>query len=255
METEEKLYYYHNDINGAPLRLTDDQGKIVWNVHYNTFGKIDRVGPRIREVHNPIRMQGQYEDEETGLYYNRYRYFDPHICAYISQDPLGLLAGENVYCYPVNSFAYTDPLGLKCPETSANKENASVPYKGVKEASEYLKSQNVPRTFRKQIIESFDIKTIKMDTAGNSTFGIRFYDGINAQPKGRYLFETFNPLTNRQNLALPPEWNRMTGFKQFQVKPGTIIIKGNAAPQTNFGAQYVGGETQWYINNLNNLIP
>ena len=61
-------------------------------------------------------MQGQYEDQETGLYYNRYRYFDPNICAYVSQDPLGLLAGENVYCYPWNSFGYTDPLGLKCPE-------------------------------------------------------------------------------------------------------------------------------------------
>ena len=86
---------------------------------YTTFGKIDRVGPRIREVHNPIRMQGQYEDEETGLYYNRYRYFDPHICAYISQDPLGLLAGENVYCYPINTFVWCDPLGLACKKAES----------------------------------------------------------------------------------------------------------------------------------------
>ena len=43
METQNKLYYYHNDINGAPLRLTDEAGNIVWNAHYNIFGKIDKI--------------------------------------------------------------------------------------------------------------------------------------------------------------------------------------------------------------------
>jgi RHS repeat-associated protein len=118
METKDKLYYYHNDINGAPLRLTDEAGNIVWNVHYNIFGKIDKL--KINEVQNPIRMQGQYEDEETGLYYNRYRYYDPNISAYVSQDPLGLVAGENVYSYTKNSFGWIDPLGLSC-ETGGYK--------------------------------------------------------------------------------------------------------------------------------------
>lgn len=94
-----------------------------------------------------------------------------------------------------------------------------------------------------------------MDVAGDSTYDLRFYDGVNANVKCRYLFETFNPLTNRQNLALPPECNRMTRIQQFQVKQGTVIIKGNAAPQFQFGSQYVGGQRQWYINNLDNLIP
>ena len=82
----------------------------MWNAHYDIFGKIDKL--KINEVHNPIRMQGQYEDEETGLYYNRYRYYDPNISAYVSQDPLGLIAGENVYSYTLNSFGWCDPLGL-----------------------------------------------------------------------------------------------------------------------------------------------
>ena len=64
-----------------------------------------------------------------------------------------------------------------------------------------MKSQNVPRQYRKQILESFDVRTIKMETAGDATYGIRFYCG-NAQEKGRYLFETFSPTTNRDNLAL-----------------------------------------------------
>jgi RHS repeat-associated protein len=82
----------------------------VWNTHYDIFGKIDKISKN--EIDNPIRMQGQYEDEETGLYYNRYRYYDPVISAYVSQDPLGLGAGENVYSYTLNSFGWIDPMGL-----------------------------------------------------------------------------------------------------------------------------------------------
>lgn len=126
-------------------------------------------------------------------------------------------------------------------------------YDGVKQASEYLKQQGVPRQYRKQILESFDIGTIKLETAGDSTYGLRFYGG-NANAEGRYLFETFSPLTNRKNLALPYDWNNMTGIQQFQVKRGTTMLTGAAAPQTSFGNQYVGGAKQWYINNLEDLI-
>jgi RHS repeat-associated protein len=62
-------------------------------------------------------MQGQYYDPEIDLCYNRYRYFDPHTCSFISQDPLGLAAGENVYAYAPNVWGWIDPLGL-CKEAS-----------------------------------------------------------------------------------------------------------------------------------------
>ena len=93
----------------------------MWNAHYDIFGKIDKL--KINEVHNPIRMQGQYEDSETGLYYNRYRYYDPNISGYVSQDPLGLGAGENVYSYVKNSFGWIDPLGLSCKKSRTSTGN------------------------------------------------------------------------------------------------------------------------------------
>ncbi|MGM0842290.1 MAG: ribonuclease YeeF family protein [Bacillota bacterium] len=133
-------------------------------------------------------------------------------------------------------------------------DNLSDPYIGVKQASEYLKSQGVPRQFRKTTLESFEIGTIRLDVAGSSTYGLRFYDNINAYAKGRYLFETFSPQVNRSNLALPPDWNRMTGIQQWQVEPDTIIIKGKAGPQFQIGNQYIGGVEQWYITNLDSLI-
>ncbi len=127
-------------------------------------------------------------------------------------------------------------------------------YAGVKEASEYLQSQGVPRQYRKQALESFNIETITMDIADDATYGIRFYDDVNAGAKGRYLFETFSNETTRSKLALPYEWNGMTGIQQWQVAPGTPIIKGTAAPQLQMGGQYIGGAKQWYINNLNDLL-
>jgi RHS repeat-associated protein len=57
-------------------------------------------------------MQGQYHDEETGLYYNRYRYYDPGPGQFASQDPIGLLGGVNHYQYAPNSASWIDPLGL-----------------------------------------------------------------------------------------------------------------------------------------------
>ena len=38
-----------------------------------------------------FKYQGQYEDAETGLYYNRFRYYDPNAVSNVSQDPIGLL--------------------------------------------------------------------------------------------------------------------------------------------------------------------
>ncbi|GFD83746.1 RHS repeat domain-containing protein [Tenacibaculum sp. IMCC1] len=61
----------------------------------------------------PFRYQGQYEDEETGLYYNRFRYYSPESGTYISKDPIGLLSGEpNFYAYVYDSNTCIDPLGL-----------------------------------------------------------------------------------------------------------------------------------------------
>jgi RHS repeat-associated protein len=64
-------------------------------------------------VRQPIRFQGQYHDEETGLYYNRWRFYDPLQGRYITQDPIGLLGGMNGFSYPVNPVKWVDPLGLR----------------------------------------------------------------------------------------------------------------------------------------------
>ena len=60
-----------------------------------------------------IRLPGQQYDEESGLYYNRHRYFNPAQGRYIIQDPIGLEGGWNLYSYVINNpIAWIDPLGL-----------------------------------------------------------------------------------------------------------------------------------------------
>ncbi|EAV2691422.1 TPA: RHS repeat-associated core domain-containing protein, partial [Salmonella enterica subsp. houtenae serovar O:57:z4,z32:-] len=54
----------------------------------------------------------QQYDEESGLYYNRYRYYNPEQGRYITQDPIGLAGGLNTYAYVKNPLSYIDPLGL-----------------------------------------------------------------------------------------------------------------------------------------------
>lgn len=59
----------------------------------------------------PFRYQGQYEDEETGLYYNRFRYHSSELGGYISQDPIGLTGGLYLYGYDCDLNIWIDIFG------------------------------------------------------------------------------------------------------------------------------------------------
>ncbi|WP_252493757.1 RHS repeat-associated core domain-containing protein [Escherichia coli] len=50
-----------------------------------------------------IRLPGQQYDEESGLYYNRHRYYDPLQGRYITQDPIGLKGGMEFLSVSVES--------------------------------------------------------------------------------------------------------------------------------------------------------
>ncbi|SET59976.1 RHS repeat domain-containing protein, partial [Pseudomonas graminis] len=109
-EPEQKLYYFHTDQIGTPLEMTDVDGQIVWQATYKAWGEIESLA--VSEIEQNLRFQGQYFDEETGLHYNTFRYYDPEIGRFITQDPIGLDGGTNFYGYCNNPVAWIDPLGL-----------------------------------------------------------------------------------------------------------------------------------------------
>lgn len=78
MRIDGKCYFFHTDHLGTPDRISDASGQIVWSARYEAFGK---AHVDIALIDNPLRFQGQYYDDETGLHYNRFRYYSPQLVA------------------------------------------------------------------------------------------------------------------------------------------------------------------------------
>jgi RHS repeat-associated protein len=113
-QTPVEIHFYHCDHLGTPIALTDRNGKIVWAARYDPWGNIEEeFNPH--NIEQNIRLPGQHHDRETGLHYNRHRYYDPKIGAYINQDPIGLLGRDaNFYRYVQgNPIMAVDSLGLE----------------------------------------------------------------------------------------------------------------------------------------------
>jgi len=95
---------------GAPLAMFDERGGLVWRGDLDSWGALHLEHGERSDC--PLRWPGQYEDEETGLYYNRNRYYDPAAGAYISPDPLRRLGGLSDYGYAADPTVWIDPFGL-----------------------------------------------------------------------------------------------------------------------------------------------
>ncbi|EFB9769789.1 RHS repeat protein, partial [Escherichia coli] len=106
-----KVHFYHCDHRGLPLALISEDGNTVWSAEYDEWGnQLNEENPYY--LYQPYRLPGQQYDEESGLDYNRHRYYDPLQGRYITQDPIGLAGGWSLYAYPLNPVNGIDPLGL-----------------------------------------------------------------------------------------------------------------------------------------------
>ncbi|WP_343745617.1 RHS repeat-associated core domain-containing protein [Chitinophaga sp.] len=105
-----KQYSIINDYLGTPCAAYDETGEKVWECELDIYGKVRKLAGDSTFI--PFRYPGQYEDRETGLYYNRFRYYSPEDGVYISQDPIRTAAGIKLYGYVDDVLTATDPLGL-----------------------------------------------------------------------------------------------------------------------------------------------
>ncbi len=123
------VYYYHADHLGTPQALTDAQGQLALEMDYQAWGEAREViaeAAASAGIRNPFRFQGQYHDDESGLHYNRHRYYDPEIGRFISRDPIGLLGGINTHSYAPNPVEWVDPFGLERFGSGKGKHTATV---------------------------------------------------------------------------------------------------------------------------------
>jgi len=114
------VYYYHLDQLNTPRFVTNNKAKVVWENQADVYGyeelEADADFNKENSFTQLIRYQGQYLDEESGLHYNRYRYYSPKQQRFIHQDPIGLVGGINHYQYAPNPVNWVDPFGLSCKE-------------------------------------------------------------------------------------------------------------------------------------------
>jgi RHS repeat-associated protein len=145
--TKDGNYSIITDYLGTPVEAYDTVGERVWSAELDIYGRVKEftggAGNAGEVYFIPFRYQGQYADMETGLYYNRFRYYDPEVGQYIQQDPIGL-EGNNptLYGYVNNPHAWIDPWGLnQCKIGSRIKENSQL----IKEAERMGRNQAVQR--------------------------------------------------------------------------------------------------------------
>ncbi|UWU00008.1 hypothetical protein N1711_16210 [Proteus vulgaris] len=123
-----KLHYVVTDYQGTPREIFSEKGIISWAGRLNTWGQMafwqshdDYADNDSEYTECHFRFAGQYEDKESGLYYNRFRYYDKDTGQYISPDPIGLLGGFNPYGYVHCPTGWVDPFGLAgCPIREIN---------------------------------------------------------------------------------------------------------------------------------------
>ncbi|WP_276207157.1 RHS repeat-associated core domain-containing protein, partial [Lonsdalea iberica] len=128
---ETRLHYVVTDLAGTARELCSETGEVhwrgeqgLWNGHREDrlpVGRKRYLGDAANEeVYCELRYQGQIYDAETGLYYNRHRYYDADSGQYISPDPIGLAGGLRPQGYVHNPLEWVDPLGLTPKEGQSN---------------------------------------------------------------------------------------------------------------------------------------
>ncbi len=110
-ERDDEVLQIHTDHLGTPRVVTDKNKSVLWRMEGDQFGDVQ---PQVAEIKMPLRHAGQYADDESGLFYNYFRYYDPSTGRYVTSDPIGLEGGLNTFGYVGGSpVHFTDSLGLQ----------------------------------------------------------------------------------------------------------------------------------------------
>ncbi|MDE9590182.1 AHH domain-containing protein, partial [Xenorhabdus bovienii] len=107
---------------GEPLALFDPQGHRVWRQPpQSLYGMRLKAAGENAQFDPEQLYAGQWLDQESGLVYNRFRYYSSVAGQYLTPDPIGLAGGENPYAYVENPTGWVDPLGLAGCSTKLGK--------------------------------------------------------------------------------------------------------------------------------------
>nr|WP_237712659.1 RHS repeat-associated core domain-containing protein [Dickeya zeae] len=175
-----QLHYIVTDLTGTARELCSETGEVHWRGEQGLWDahREEKIPVPLRrwlgdaaneEVYCELRYQGQVYDSETGLYYNRHRYYDPTLVQYISADPIGLAGGLRAQGYVHNPMEWVDPFGLssdKCPQPNKS-ETKVVKAKSRRDAITQAKDHaQVPRVSKGG--QDIEINRLNEDSRGEN---------------------------------------------------------------------------------------
>lgn len=116
---EGKRYVIITNQIGAPVEVRDDSSAVVWAAEIDPYGTA-HIRPG-NSIELNLRWPGHYFDAETGLHYNRFRYYSPELGRYLESDPAGQSGGINLYAYPPSPLAVVDLQGLHSGQSKGGR--------------------------------------------------------------------------------------------------------------------------------------
>jgi RHS repeat-associated protein len=189
----------------------------------------------------PFRWPGQYEDDETGLYYNRFRYYDPQAGEYVSQDPIRLGGGLRLHGYVADPLHGFDGLGLSSSCVPPDSELEPISRKN---AARLLRGRGLSEKEARNIVNSFEGQIYMSKGKRGDVFVIT--ESGPGTASGVFVTRDFageTPSERVRNLALPSS-NTAEREGLVELTRSQTLLEGRVAPQPAWGADRTGGGWQ-----------
>ncbi len=143
-----KTYSIVTDHLGTPGQMYKEDGSLFWEMELDSYGKVRMEKGEAGSC--PFRYQGQYEDAETGLYYNRFRYYSAEEGMYVSQDPIRMNGGARLYEYVTDVNSELDPWAFKTYRRKNGRFGKKPGPKNRKRELESLRRKAVRKAWREE---------------------------------------------------------------------------------------------------------
>ena len=171
-----KCFFLRYNHLGAPVKIVDSDQEVVWSATYDAYGQ-SKVSKS--DVECNMRLPGHYLDRETGLHYNRYRYYDPVLGRYIQADPIGLGGGTNLYAYCLNPSVEVDirglgtdpPCGGSQSKSKTDEEESAETSTGQKKKRSW---EDLPEPIRRRIEEGNEFNRQRKDAYDHSEVYVEY---------------------------------------------------------------------------------
>ncbi|WP_207780482.1 RHS repeat domain-containing protein, partial [Pokkaliibacter plantistimulans] len=220
-----QVYYYHLDHLGTPQEMTAANGERVWSVQYKAYGHVKRT--LIEKVDTNLRFQGQYYDGETGLHYNRHRYYHPGTGHFLTPDPIKLAGGLNHYQYVPNPVNWVDPLGLTSVPGECPKKDST----GTSKTQRQDEGPEAPEAGLRP--EDFGLETISDNPRAHQLWEQAMKDSVNKAGYKDYLDTLEKGLTPTKEQANAAFVSVRATFDRLAKKEG-LLEKGDEIHHWNY---------------------